>query len=97
LFDWVNQNTRKERPMTEPKNSELSSRAGFGSKNPTEPPAVDVERQPLPDRTPETTSNINTEPPARSGPGSEATRKPTEGAADDNPIHHTGRMPPPRT
>lgn len=83
--------------MAKPKNDELAERAGFGSKNIVKPAAVDVERQPMPDTAPETTSNIATEPPARSGPGSVATQKPTEGGNKGNPVHHTGRMPPPRT
>jgi hypothetical protein len=79
--------------MTETKNSDLSTNAGFGSKNATEAPAVDVERQPMPDKAPETMSNVNTKPPVRLGPGSIAKEKPTEADPDDNPVHHTGRMP----
>ena len=82
--------------MAKPKNDELAERAGFGSENIEEPPAVDVEREPMPHTAPEPTSNVVTEPPARSGQGSEAPQKPTEGSDKDNPVHHTGRMPPPR-
>ncbi|WP_440984231.1 hypothetical protein [Shinella sumterensis] len=82
--------------MAKLKNDELAERAGLGSRNSEEPTALDVEREPMPDAAPEATSNIVTQPPARSGPGSEATQKPTEGSDKDNPVHHTGRMPPPR-
>ncbi|MCJ8518709.1 hypothetical protein [Pseudorhizobium tarimense] len=80
--------------MADAKNSELSSRAGFGNSNPTEPPAVDVERQLMPDRAPETASNINTKPPARTGPAAQAPEEPAAAGDDSNPTHHSGRIPP---
>ena len=82
--------------MSKLKNDELAERADFSSENKEEPPTPDVEREPVPDAAPDAASNIITEPPARSGPGSEATQMPTEGTHKDNPVHHTGRMPPPR-
>jgi hypothetical protein len=83
--------------MTETKNADLATDAGFGSGLTTEPPAVDVERQPQPATAPETTSNRNTVPPARMGQAAQAVESPTEGDPDDNPVHHKGHMPPPVT
>ncbi len=80
--------------MADATNAELSSRAGLGTDNQTEPPAVDVERQPMPDKTPDTASNINTQPPARSGPAAQASEQPLAAASDDNPTHYAGRIPP---
>jgi hypothetical protein len=79
------------------RNSENSQNAGFGSKNPTSESSVDVEREPMPDRTPETNSDEPQIPPARSGSGAEAREKPTEGDPIDNPVHHSGHIPPPVT
>ncbi len=79
------------------KNSGLSQDAGFGARNPTSPSAVDVEREPMPARSPEPDSDEQTMPPARSGPAAETGELPTEGDTDDNPVHHTGHMPPPVT
>jgi hypothetical protein len=86
----------KELAMAKLKNDELAERAGLGNEDVIEPAAVDVEREPMRDTAPEATSNIVTEPPARSGRGSGAKQKPTEGSDKDDPVHHTGRMPPPR-
>lgn len=84
--------------MTDIKNSDRASNAGFGSDNQTSPSSVDMERQPMTDRAPETDSDKNEPPPVRLGKASEAVEKPTEGDPDhDNPIHHTGHMPPPVT
>jgi hypothetical protein len=79
------------------RNSTNSQNAGFGSKNLTSESSVDVEREPMPDRTPETDSDDPHMPPARSGSVAEAHEKPTEGDPIDNPVHHTGHMPPPVT
>lgn len=84
--------------MSDQKNSDLATNAGFGSDNQSTPAAVDVEREPMPARAPETDSNRNDPPPVRLGPAAEAPQKPTEGDPDyDNPIHHTGHIPPPVT
>jgi len=81
--------------MTDP-NSANAQNAGFGSKNQTSEASVDVEREPMPDHTPDTDSDKPEIPPARSGGVSEKPEKPTEGAPD-NPVHHTGHIPPPVT
>ena len=78
-------------------NEQLANNSGLGSGNLTEPPAVHVERQPQQDKTPETTSNLNTVPPVRPGQATQSPEKPTEADTDDNPVHHTGHMPPPVT
>ena len=79
------------------RNSEVSENADFGSKNPTSTTSVDLERTPMPDRTPETNSDDPEMPPARSGGVPEPHEEPTEGDPVDNPVHHTGHMPPPVT
>lgn len=79
------------------RNSDNSQNAGFGSKNPTSESSVDVDREPTPDQAPETNSNEPHAPPARSGSVSQAREKPTEGDPIDNPVHHTGHIPPPVT
>ena len=58
-----------------------------------EPKEMHIEPQPLPDQVAESGSEDAGEPPARSGQA-ERSEKPTEGAGEDNPIHHTGRIPP---
>jgi len=78
-------------------NDKLSENAGFGSRNPTSERSVDVEREPMPDRAPDTDSDQPDIPPARSGGASEAKEKPTEGDRKGNPVHHTGHVPPPVT
>jgi hypothetical protein len=88
---------RMEITMTEIKKSVRATNTGFGSGNQTGPSAVDVEREPMPDQASEEGSDKNTIPPVRLGQGA-AVEKPTEGDPDhDNPIHHTGHMPPPVT
>lgn len=57
------------------------------------PPEMDLEPIPLPDQSGESGSEDSDEPPARSGQA-EKREKPTEGAGDENPVHHTGRVPP---
>lgn len=49
------------------KNRQLSENAGFGTKNPTSERSMDVEREPMPDRAPDTASDQPSIPPARSG------------------------------
>ena len=78
-------------------NSTNSQNAGFGSKNPTSEASVDAEREPMPGRTPETDSDKPQMPPARSGSVADAKEKLTEGGPIDNPVHHTGHIPPPVT
>ena len=78
-------------------NSDNSQNAGIGSKNPTSESSVEVEREPMPDRTPETNSDEPHIPPARSGSLAEARKEPTEGDPINNPVHHTGHIPPPVT
>lgn len=80
--------------MTGATNAQLSSRAGLGTSNQTEPPAVDVERQPMPDTASETTSDTSTQPPARSGPAAQAPEQPAFAASDGDPTHHAERIPP---
>jgi hypothetical protein len=75
-------------------NDKLSENAGFGNRNPTSESAVDVEREPMPDRSPDTDSNSPDAPPARSGSVSERREDPTEAGSADNPVHHTGHVPP---
>ncbi|MFN7027224.1 MAG: hypothetical protein ACK4QP_22420, partial [Pseudorhizobium sp.] len=53
----------EEIDVTGATNEQLSSRAGLETSNQTEPPAVDVERQAMPDTAPETTSDTSTQPP----------------------------------
>lgn len=55
------------------------------------PPEMELEPVPMPDKVPETGTAAG-KPPARSGQ-SEKREKQTEGAGEDNPIHHTGRVP----
>jgi hypothetical protein len=78
------------------RNSANAENAGFGSKNQTSEASVDVEREPMPDRTPDTNLDNPEVPPARSGSVSEHKEKPTEGASD-NPVRHNGHVPPPVT
>jgi hypothetical protein len=49
------------------KNSDASINAGFGSRNQTSEAALDGEREPMPDQTPDTNSNHPKIPPARNG------------------------------
>ena len=79
------------------KNSQLSENAGLGSNNPTSERSLDMEREPMPDRTPDTASDKPGIPPARSGNVSETDEKPTEGDPTKNPTHHKGHIPPPVT
>jgi hypothetical protein len=73
-------------------NEELDERADFGSETNEEPASVDVEREPMPDTATEmTSSSIISEPPVRSGPGSETKQKPAEGSDTS----HTAHKPPP--
>jgi hypothetical protein len=53
------------------------------------PPELDLE----PDRLGESGTEDADEPPVRSGKSGKP-EKLTEGAGDDNPVHHTGRVPP---
>lgn len=79
------------------RNSDNSENAGFGNKNPTSESSVGIERQPMPDRTPDANSDKPHVPPARSGSAAEAREKPTEADTVDNPVRHTGHIPPPVT
>lgn len=92
----ANPENRKDMTMADD-NSDRSQNAGLGSRSPTSPAPVDVEREPMPERTPETGSDKPEIPPARSGGGSAAREEPTEGDPIDNPVHHTGHIPPPVT
>lgn len=78
-------------------NEKVAANAGFGSKNPTTEAQLDVEREPMPRRTPEANSDDLKTPPARNGGAAEAREKPTEGDTKDNPVHHTGHIPSPVT
>jgi hypothetical protein len=88
--------TDKENDMTD-RNSDTSANAAFGSRNQTSEASLDVEREPMPDQTPDVNSDDPSIPPARSGNVSEAREDPTEGDPIDNPTHHTGHIPPPVT
>jgi len=57
------------------------------------PPEMGAEPIPLPDQSGEAGSEDADAPPARGGRTAKR-EKPTEGAGDENPIHHTGRVPP---
>jgi hypothetical protein len=57
------------------------------------PPEMDLEPIPSPNQPGESGIEDADEPPARSG-HSERTEKPVESTSDDNPVHHTGRVPP---
>ena len=59
----------------------------------TMPSATGKPDRPEPDRFKQADAEDMTSPPARAGQ-SERTEKPTEGAGRDNPVHHTGRVPP---
>ncbi|MCV3738604.1 hypothetical protein OCK02_20560 [Rhizobium sp. TRM96647] len=78
-------------------NRQLSENAGSGSKNPTSQRSLDVEREPMPDRAPDTASDKAGIPPVRSGNVSKTDEKPTKGDPVTNPTHHTGHIPPPVT
>ncbi|MDX3926808.1 MAG: hypothetical protein QHC90_13520 [Shinella sp.] len=60
-----------------------------------DPPEMDMEAEPQPAQAPETDSNRNDNPPARSGPAAENPEHPTEGEPRTNPIRHKGHIPPP--
>lgn len=78
--------------MSNPKYDDLTDQP---MPSPTWKPApreMDVDPQPLPDQAESGSENAD-QPPAMSGK-SERREKPTEGAGEDNPIHHTGRVPP---
>jgi hypothetical protein len=79
------------------KNSRLNENAGFGSRNPTSEQSLDMERESMPDRAPDTASDKPAIPPARSGNVSKTDEKPTEGDPTKNPTHHKGHIPPPVT
>ena len=73
--------------MSDPKDHKTNDRQT------TTPPDMDFEPVPLPDQADESGSEGADVPPARSGQ-SEKREEPTEGAGKDNPVHHTGRVPP---
>ncbi len=70
--------------------------AGLGRENANSESSVDVEREPMPARTPDVDSDTQDEPPARSGNAAVNEEKPVEGDRT-NATHHTGHMPPPVT
>lgn len=71
--------------------------SGFARESSTSESSVDVEREPMPRRTPDVDSDRQGQPPARSGNVAENREKPTEGDTFDNPTHHNGQIPPPVT
>ncbi|MCV9999417.1 hypothetical protein OE766_14300 [Pararhizobium sp. YC-54] len=58
-----------------------------------EPRTIDLDPSPIPDQGDETGHEDTGKPPARAGQ-SEKSEKPTEAAGADNPVHHSGRVPP---
>ena len=57
-----------------------------------DPKEMNMDPKPVPDQARPAGEGAD-EPPARSGT-SERREKPTEAAGKDNPVHHTGRVPP---
>lgn len=80
--------------MTKASNEEFQ---GSGNSNVTRPSADDG-GQPKPDTAPPADSARNDESPVvKLGRGAKAAEKLAEAAGPDNPVHHTGRVPPPVT
>ncbi|MCG5485567.1 MAG: hypothetical protein KK482_17875 [Sinorhizobium meliloti] len=79
--------------MSDPKHDDLTDQPMPSPTWKPEPKEMDMEQQPLPDQDAESGTKEAAEPPARSGQTTKK-EKPTEGAGSDNPIHHTGRVPP---
>lgn len=79
--------------MSDPKNEDLTNQPMPSPTWKPEPQEMDMDPQPLPDQADESGTEDADTPPARSGQ-SERSEKPTEGASNDNPVHHTGRVPP---
>ncbi|WP_026623191.1 hypothetical protein M728_001411 [Ensifer sp. WSM1721] len=79
--------------MSNPKYDDLTDQPMPSPTWKPEPREMDVDPQPLPDQAAESGTEHADQPPARSGM-SERREKPTEGAPENNPVHHTGRVPP---
>jgi hypothetical protein len=78
--------------MSDPKDGKPTEQQ-TPSRRTTVPPEMDFEPVPSPDQANKAGSEDSNVPPARSGQ-SEKREKPTEAAGEDNPVHHTGRVPP---
>jgi hypothetical protein len=79
--------------MSNPKRDELTNQP---MPSPTWKPdskEMPVEPKPLSDQARESGTEQADGPPARSGTA-ERREKPTEAGGKDNPVHHTGRVPP---
>ncbi|MDW9551637.1 hypothetical protein [Sinorhizobium meliloti] len=78
--------------MNDPKDGKLTEQQ-TPSRRAAVPPEMDFEPVPLPDQLAEPGTQDADTPPARSGQ-SKKREKPTEGAGKDEPVHHTGAVPP---
>ncbi|MBW9054537.1 hypothetical protein [Rhizobium mesosinicum] len=78
--------------MTDPKDKPQNDPVPSTNWKPS-PPEMDLEPIPSPDQPGESGTEDADAPPARTGM-SQQTEKPAEAAGDDNPVHHTGRVPP---
>ncbi|OAP36427.1 hypothetical protein AU381_18110 [Sinorhizobium glycinis] len=79
--------------MSNPKRDDLTDQPMPSPTWKPDPKEMRVDPKPLPDQAQGSGSEDADEPPARSGM-SERREKPTEAGGKDNPVHHTGRVPP---
>lgn len=86
---------RKDRVMSNPKDDDLTNQPMPSPTWKPTPKSMDMDPQPLPEQAAASGTEDADVPPARSGK-SEKKEKPVEGAGADNPVHHTGRIPPGR-
>lgn len=77
--------------MTKLKNEYLTDQPMTSSTWKPDPPALDLDPQPLPSEANLGNDDHDT-PPARSGMSGEE-EKPVEAEGTDNPVHHSGRVP----
>lgn len=77
--------------MTKPKNEDLIDQPTTSTSWKLDPAALEMDPQPVTDDA-DLESDENDTPPARSGMSREE-EKPVEVEGNDNPIHHSGRMP----
>ncbi|ASJ62991.1 hypothetical protein [Sinorhizobium meliloti] len=78
--------------MSDPKDGKLTEQQR-PCRRTAVPPEMDFEPVPLPDQAAEPGTKDADAPPAQSGPTKKG-EKPTEGAGKDEPVHHTGAVPP---
>ncbi|MDK1490162.1 hypothetical protein QN219_08830 [Sinorhizobium sp. 7-81] len=79
--------------MSDPKYDDLTDQPMPSPTWKPETKEMHVDPQPLPDQAAESGTEDADQPPARSGQAARR-EQPTEGAGKDNPVHHTGRVPP---